>query len=478
MHQVQTDSKQLWSQVSSIVIPRTVRFLTSNRNNNKPVDLSRLFRQTGLTSGAKLELVAASRTPTAITVALQIPESLASGIPNGRMIDKFATNTTIWKILRHFEDTKERNLNFTGRGAAQIAIGNSGAGRVCYEMPTVHAMNRELSTFGDLQKTLAQLGLSGGNCLLKLAFKQTDQPLEEAMQEIQRYFKEEGPKGVSASSSEPIKEEQEPVADETVSTLAEEASGSRKEDVEMTLESVPVREEADAPKTVAIGASQRPVIVYNPPSADMPRAALQPHNENDYEPSIAHAKLHQSRLLNNSQNKRLLSDAETEQLEKEKAEKLSGATKVSIKIRFPDQSQILSSFNAQESGLDLYNYVTEAVVAEIPPFKLVYNNNKGQPQTVPRDEKKLLIKHLGLSGAVLVNFHWEDQASVDIRKQPILKPLLLESAQEVKVPEVAAVETTEEEAGPSVIDKGKGKETSGGGAKKGLPKWFTAGKKK
>lgn len=449
--------------------------LTLHRNKQKPVDLSRPFRQTGLTSGAKLELVFVSRTATAMPVALSIPETQAAGIPGGRLVDKFSTDTTIWKILRRFEETEGKNLNFTARGVAQTDSGEAGAGRIYYEMPIVHAESRELSTFGDLQKSLGQLGFRGGNCLLKLSFRKTEQPLEEAMKEIGTYFKEDAPndEAAASSSSGAIREEIEPAEEEASSLPVEE------EDVEMTSEpaSAPTAEDTEPPKAVSIG--QRPVSVFLPPSASMPRAALQPHNENDYEPSVRHAQLHQSRLLNNSQNKRLPSDAETEVMEKEKAAKLAAATQVTIKVRFPDQSTILATFQAHETGADLYKHVKDAIVAENAPFKLVYTD-KGT-HTVPNSEKRLLIKHLGLAGSVLVTFHWEDNADDVMRKQPLLKSQLLESAQEVKVPEFAEAESKEEDTGSSIAaeDKGKGKETSGGGLKKGgVPKWFLGGKKK
>jgi tether containing UBX domain for GLUT4 len=178
--------------------------LTICRHNNKPVDLSRNFRQTGLASGAKLELVVASKSPSPVSVALQLPESV--GVPGGRLMDKFPSDTTLWLILRKFESSEGRNLNFTARGVLEMEKGASGAGRVFYEMPVLNVMGRELSTFGDLQKTLAQLGLNGGNVLLRLNFKKTDQPLEKAMAEIGQYFKEEE----AAASSDAVKSEATP----------------------------------------------------------------------------------------------------------------------------------------------------------------------------------------------------------------------------------------------------------------------------
>jgi len=114
---------------------------------------------------------------------------VASGVPGGRLTDKFPSDTTLWLILRKFESGQGANLNFTARGVTQMENGGSGAGRIFYEMPVLNVMGRELATFTDLQKTLAQLGLSG-NALIRLDFKKTDQPLEEAMATIGDYFKE------------------------------------------------------------------------------------------------------------------------------------------------------------------------------------------------------------------------------------------------------------------------------------------------
>lgn len=366
--------------------------------------------------------------------------------------------------------------------------GASGAGRIFYEMPNLNIMGRELSAFGDLQKTLAQLGFNGGSTLIRLDFKKTDQPLEEAMAEIGQYFKDAAPTESSATnadftsgeevetipnaiarlpSAEPTSEE--PPTTEDVEMLIREAT--KESSTDSTASVTPTKQPAPENPEEAVGPDQRPIAVYSAPSSHTPKAALQPHNDSDYEPTIAHAKLHQSRLQNSSQNKRLLSDAETEQLERDKAAKLSAAKEVSIKIRFPDQSSIVSPFKADETGAHLYKYVTDVIVAEGQPFKLVWTN-KG-PQTVPRDDKKKLIKDLGFEGRMLVNFVWETGAIDAARKGPVLKPQFAQSAKEFAVVEPPA-EEEEKEDRPPALDKGKEKETASGGGKSkgGLPKWF------
>ena len=52
-----------------------------------------------------------------------------------------------------------------------------------YEMPVVTVMpgHREQADFVGLQKTLSQLGFDSGSALLRLGFKNSGTPLEEAM---------------------------------------------------------------------------------------------------------------------------------------------------------------------------------------------------------------------------------------------------------------------------------------------------------
>ncbi|TVY47015.1 Tether containing UBX domain for GLUT4 [Lachnellula occidentalis] len=463
------------------------------KHANKPVDLSRTFRQTGLTTGAKLELVVASRTPSAVSVALQIPEAMAGGVTGSRLTDKVPSDTTLWRILRKFESTEGTNLNFTGRGVTNLENGATGAGTIVYEMPVLNIMGRELGSFGDLQKTLAQLGVNSGSCLIRLNFKKTPQPLQEAMTEIQQYFREEETpadsemKGVEVSPLQEVDSITEGISrissQETTPSRDVEMAADEQPDLlqntPLTPSKRPAPDATPEPKQEEeiLGPNQRPISIFSPPSSDTPKAALLPHNEDDFEATIRHAKAHQQNLLNRSRNQKLLSDAETEQAEQEKAAKLAKMKEVKIKVRFPDQSSVVSKFTATDTGDDLYNSVTGVIVAEDQPFKLVYND-KGV-QTVPRSPKKL-IKDLGFEGSVLVNFVWEDSASDDSRKGSTLKPQYAQKAQALPIPVVASV--VQEEAGPSASEKGKEKENSGGGAgpklKGAMPKWLAKGLQK
>ena len=393
------------------------------------------------------------------------------------MTDKFPSDTTLWRILRKFETSGTANLNFTGRGVAQTEN-------------ILNVLGRERSTFGDLQKTLAQLGLNNGTGLLRLTFRKTDQPIEEAMAEIGQYFKEEEAQA-DAEKSEPagvVSPQVDTVTEAIAKLPSNEASAGQDFDMEDVSETsadpppypVPVgdapfaaphpsvQSDSSAESEKIVGPGERLIHVYSAPLGGTPKAALQPYNEADYEPTVAHAKLHQSRLQNSSHNKRLLSYAEEEQAEQEKAARLSNTKEVTIAVRFPDQSRIESIFNAADTAAGLYTFARGVIVATNEPFRLVWNNPR--PTAVPDDESMKLIKHCGFQGRCLVNFNWDEGVGEDSRRGPILKPEFAQKAKELLVREP---EPTKEDV-PVVVDKGKGKETSsgGGGKTKGMPKWF------
>ncbi|TVY73424.1 Tether containing UBX domain for GLUT4 [Lachnellula suecica] len=465
------------------------------KHNNKPLDLSRTVRQTGLSSGAKLELVVASRSPSVVSVALQLPQSLAAGAPGGRLTDKIPSDTTLWRILRKFESTEGTNLNFTGRGVTNMNEGASGAGQIVYEMPILNVMGRELATFADLQKTVAQLGFNSGSCLIRLNFKKTDRPLQEAMVEIEQYFKEE-PTEPESNGAETAPEPEVDSITEAIARIpsnepdlpadVEIPSVEPPQDITMDREVVeehlpapitpskrPAPEVTPEPKKEEAqvrGQRQPSISVYSPPSSDTPKAALIPHNESDFEPTIKQAKAFQEDLGNRTQNKKLLSYDETEKLEKEKADRLSKVKEIQVRVRFPDQSSVtFRELTAETTGANLYELVTKLLEAEDQEFRLVWNG-KGV-QTVPQNEKKL-IRDLGFEGGVLVNFVWGDSVGDGPRKGPVLKSEHRQKMQPLPVPEVRAVEP-KEAPGPSASDKGKEKENSGASGKpKALPKWM------
>ncbi|MCJ1243919.1 hypothetical protein MMC30_001116 [Trapelia coarctata] len=468
------------------------------KNNNKPVDISRTVRLSGLSSGAKLELVQLSRSPTVVSVALQVPDSESQGAENSRLTDKFLSTTTLWQILRKFETgspgATEPRRNFTARGVPKSwGGGTSGAGRLYYEMPILNVMGRELSSFTDLQKTLAQLGLTGGTALLRLSFRLQATPLEEAMEQIGKYFQpdeETAPHRTEAESSANGGTSSEPVQQQVEKENVEadgapesmDLSGSTPNGFQEPAPASSSEQQTTHPATAAVhtpstpssicGPSQRAIAIFAPPSSTTPKAALQNHNDADYEPTIAHAKLHQSRLATDSRNKRLPNHSEVEAQQKADAEKRAQIKEVEIKLRFPDQYQVLGKFTSDDTAETLYTWAREFMdpVKEKEPFMLNFSSGRG-PTSIPVNGQEKLIAKLGMTGRILVNFNWDEGASAEARVGRVVKLELVQQAKEIEVKPVEGVEVDEVE----VLDKGKGKEKAGGGKGRGpggMPKWM------
>lgn len=410
----------------------------------KPLNLFQTFRQSGLASGAKLELVLASQSPSPVSVALQLPAIYASIAPNCRMVEKFSNDTTIWMILRKFESTAGDKLNITARSASQdCTLIENGGNQVYYEIPMLNVMGRELSNFEDFQKTLRQLGFKCGTCLIKLDFKKTNQLLEEAKKSIQDYFQDDcdiKPEN-SRTSHENLVSRENSLQKSSITSLQEQTKLTEAENCpasESERTSKPTLETVNG--SIFNSDLSRPLEIFAPPSSQTPIAATIPYSEADFEPTIAHAKLHQRRLQNCTQNKRLLSDIENEKLSKEKEEKIAKLPEISIKIRFPDQSTIISTFSAEETGADLYKFTAGLIEDEKRNFKLTWHNKV--PQIIPKNDR-MLVRHLGFQNRMLVNFSWDGEIDDSARKKPILKSIYSKQAKEVNIPIIVAPEESE-----------------------------------
>lgn len=420
---------------------------------------------------------------------------------NARLTDKFPSSTTLWMILRKFEAGVAGNgstRNLTARG---VPSENAGDGRLYYQTPVIHVMGRELSSFTDLQKSLAQLGFNSGNILLRLSFRITQEPLEEAMLKIMDYFKfVEGVGAENADAAIPghtsvvtdgTDEQTSPVDSTTTTDQAPPASTAAPEPV-----SQPGLPQV-APSTPSV--DSRPVTVFRPPSSSTPQSAQAAYDEEDYIPTIEHAQAHQRRLNLSSRPTRLPTDAEIAAKEAEEREKLASIAEVEVKIRFPEQSQAVAKFGQKDTGKALYDFVRGCLDESIAGEKFTLSffaggvpgplgGSKNQKTVIPESDSTYLIKDLGIKGRVLVNFSWDPSASAAARGSgsKLLKPELRSQAQEIKVPEVPAVVEEDEPGetrkpkpeglggaaasrGAAGADEGKAGTRKGGG---GVPKWF------
>ena len=429
-------------------------------------------------------------------MALQLPDS-ESSTPN-RLTGKFPSTTTLWQLLRHFESEPanlELSRNFTARGIPEVEKGPSGFGKLFYETPVIQLMGRELASFTDLQKSLAQLGLNNGSALLRLNFRRTESPLEEAIAEIDEYFKtNEGQliadtSAASAAKAEsgPSTSEQFPASKDDERPLSLEPSSSwqipsppRQSAAQSSSQSThsdkdyarhgPSSSLSDASSTTIQtipGPAERPIFVFAPSLASTPAASHQAFNEKDYEPTIAHAKMHQARLAASSVNKRLPTDAELAVQAESQARRNADAKEVEIKVRFPDQMQVVSTFSTLDTSTILYDFVKGLLEKENEPFTINFRSAQG-PKNLPKTGL-VRLTDLGMAGRVLVNVVWEASVSNEAKGSRVLKTKFQDNATQIEVREVEDVET--EKPNDAVDRKGEHKNEERE-RKGGVPKWL------
>jgi len=453
------------------------------KHNKKQLDLTLTWRLLGLPSGAQLELVQSSRSPAVVNVALQFPQSEN----NLRLTEKFPSSTSLWQILRRFESgvagSTPYPLNLTQRGFTHTNEGSSGAGRLYYEMPSIQVMSREFGSFVDLQKTLAQIGLTSGSSLLRLSFKRTEQPLEEAMTEITQYFKaseEAQPStaeahGAHAAAAGQMQSVPFPEKAAEIDQVAGEANppepGEPMEEVVLTSNQEPTASDSKVPaqetsqsSADATGSTKRSIEVYSAPSSSAPVAATQPYNPNDYIPTVDHAKLHQSRLNSAGKNQRLPSDIEIEKQKQEKLSKLSQVEKVRVRIRLPDQTQVQDVFGREDTAADVFGFVRLVLRHPDQEFTLRYLDAKGKHVPLSSSSTQKLITGLGWTGDTLVYMTWGENVSPEIKKALALNEQYAGQATQLKVNVPTAEDPEKEKKGFSFgsmfgKDKDKGKAT-------------------
>ncbi|KAF2474561.1 uncharacterized protein BDR25DRAFT_215245 [Lindgomyces ingoldianus] len=455
--------------------------------NNKPISLSQQIRLANLPQGARLELVQSSRSPSVISVALQLPATEK----NVRLTQKFASNTSLWEMLRHFESGEGTNHNFTQRGVPEMdPNGKSGSGRLNYEMPVITVMpgHREQSSFVGLQQTLSQLGFDSGSALLRLNFKNSGTPLEEAMAEISQYFKsaDSAPSSAHAESSAQATSLPGPstAAPEPSETVAGVPAKSKQPDLEpMEVDSTPAPEPSQDPLSPPPGAAEnippslpsppaassshavhptlnRNIQIFSAPTSSTPQAARRGFNESDYEPTIEHAKAHQAALQARTRNQRLLSDKELEEQEALRLEKVNAVAQKggSLRIRLPDQTMIQMDISKQDTAEMLYSFVS-SFLAYKDPFQLKYVGPKGGQVGIDCDHKRL-IQDLRFSGREVLTFVWDERASNEARlSRKTLSEEWQDKAKVLKVEELVVESRSE----PVSQSKTEGKKRLGGG---------------
>lgn len=454
---------------ASAPLPRFCLVLTPDRHNNKQLDLSRSIRLSGLTSGAKLELVQLSKSAGVVSVALQLPQSeIQQG--QARLTDKFPSSTTLWQMLRQFEagaagQGPKRNL--TARGAPSSG---AGAGRLFYEQPVLHIMGRDLTTFTDLQKTLAQLGFNSGSVLVKLSYSVGGTPLEEALSQMQTYFNEVDPQPTLAQAQTQMAVDEVQAIHETQKAEPEWLEDQQMQGTDASNTAQPQLDTDSNTTASTQPVSDRPVSIYRPPSSAGPAPIV--HNERDYVPTVEHAQMHQQRLQQETRNKRLPTDAEILAKQKEQREELAKIDSIEVKIRFPDQSAISSKFGQTDTSSDLYRVVRDHLDSQLSNEPFVLTQPGVRMGLLREDTKKLIMDH-EFKGRILVVFSWDDKASAEARSiKQVLKPELRQQAQEYVAPKIPSSSAEADDPGTKVDLTPKDQKKDEGGLKGKVPKWL------
>jgi tether containing UBX domain for GLUT4 len=365
-----------------------------------------------------------------------------------------------------------------------MSDGVSGAGQLNYEQPVITVMpgHLEQSDFVGLQQTLAQLGFESGSALLKLSYKNSGMPLEEAMTQISQYFKTEQPEPAGAhvatsaqTTTEPVLEQSirseeadpEPMDVDTTpigqTTVEPEipALGVTAENVgDMSTEASVAAATSKAPPTESPAPSAqtsdlpRNVQIFSAPTSSTPQAARNAFNESDYLPSIEHAKVHQAQLLNKTRNTRLLSDKELEEQEKERQEKVAAAAAKggALRIRMPDGTLIQMNFTKEDTAVGLYDFAKDFLDRKNEPFELKYTSPTGRLILIEKNSKRL-SQDLRFSANELITFQWAEDASIEARaSRSTLAQEWQAKAQTLKVEEIAAAEKEAPAKGQTVVE--------------------------
>jgi tether containing UBX domain for GLUT4 len=377
--------------------------------------------------------------------------------------------------------------------------GTSGAGRLHYEQPVITVMpaHREQSDFIGLQQTLVQLGFDSGSALLKLSYKNSGLPLEEAMAQISQYFKSEqdttaGAAGAHAatsaqSGSQPTLEQAAPEATTTVAgeTIRNDEPDPEPMDVdthsttlpttepEVPAEGVTAENVGDispaaplaAATTTASAAPSNPleqprnIQIFSAPTSSTPQAARNAFNESDYLPTIEHAKVHQAQLLNKTRNQRLPSDKELEEQEKARKERIEAAAAKggALRIRMPDGTLIQMSYTADDTADVLYDFAKSFLDRKNEPFELKYTNPLGRLILIEKNNKRL-SQDLRFSPNELLTFQWAENASAEARaSRSTLAQEWQAKATTLKVEEPAQAEKPQAPAQGQTVAEGKRK---------------------
>ncbi|KAK9386776.1 hypothetical protein V1515DRAFT_603865 [Lipomyces mesembrius] len=214
--------------------------------------------------------------------------------------------------------------------------------------------------------------------------------------------------------------------------------------------------------STAGAAGSRSVAVYLAP--DKTPEPANDYDESIYEMTTVRAKAYQSLLTTKSRKLTEGGPMITKELrQKQEAEKRAKVGKCEVRIRFPDQTQLLSTFNATETIGDVMTFVRFSLVDPMIPFYFFIT----PPRRVLADPSKTLVDDLGFGSREILYFAW-DMAKLKAQlgegyeppKQPLRPEVLKEALDVSKMP---TFESEQEEHEDEDTKKVKSKTLGGTG---------------
>ncbi|KAK9431991.1 hypothetical protein V1505DRAFT_324722 [Lipomyces doorenjongii] len=214
--------------------------------------------------------------------------------------------------------------------------------------------------------------------------------------------------------------------------------------------------------STAGAAGSRSVAVYLAP--DKTPEPINDYDESIYEMTTVRAKAYQSLLTTKSRKLTEGGPMLTKELrQKQEAEKRAKVGKCEVRIRFPDQTQLLSTFNTTETIGDVMTFVRFSLVDPMIPFYFFIT----PPRRVLADPSKILVDDLGFGSREILYFAW-DMAKLTAQlgegyeppKQP-LRPEVLKEALDVS--KMSTFESEQKEHDDEDTKKVKSKTLGGTG---------------
>jgi len=218
--------------------------------------------------------------------------------------------------------------------------------------------------------------------------------------------------------------------------------------------------------------------VYKPPTTAAPQEELP---EDYFTPTLADLKARQADLHARSvalNNAPLLTRAQREEQAKTKRDRWPNTT---IRVRFPDRTQLEKTFPSSGKIRSVYAFVRDSLREDVKPIKFVLSSSPPSRDLKVSDPtvRDLTLAELGLAPSSVLHFRFIDD---ELNRSDLPAPLasaVLEHAVDLLTSLSFDGNQKQGEVSSSAVpapSPKREKDSTGGDAK--IPKWFKLGSKK